>query len=426
MISPVIYWATGIGQTANELSAEIMRQPDGTVISSPKAQARHQLMFPMSLERIFIYPLLLLAFQFSGQALTLRQRIDKRLQSRSLSSLQRLFRWLPQNWRSRFTPADLLTICLFVILFNLTIFIIYLPFNFYRGFIVSHQFGLSTQAMPGWFSDWGKSVVIDLLIAAGTWTTFYGFMKIFPRRWPLPVGALMVVFLFIFSLLAPILITPLFYDVNPLENSDLRSRILTLSERAGMPVDEVYIIDASSKTTEVNAYVTAFGQTQRIVLFDTLIESYTPDEVELVLAHELGHWYYHHVLLSLLGIGAAGWVGLFGLRWLLDRTWRRLGLRSPSDVAGLPFILALIFGVRMIALPFENTVSRYGEHQADVFALTVSQKPAVLIDFFQQVAEQNLSIVDPPAWEKFIFYTHPSVAERIRFADRFHIEPATN
>lgn len=416
LISPIVYWSTGIGQAAADLSAEVTHLDDGTLVSSPKAQARHQLMFPMRLERLLIYPLLLLAFQFSGQAVALRRRINDWLQSRLPGLVQRL----PQPYYS--TLSTLLTIGLFVIIFNAAIFAIYLPFNFYRGFIVSHQFGLSTQSVVGWFSDWGKSVIIELLIAAGTWTIVYGLMKRFPRRWPLPVGALMVLFLFVFTLLTPVLITPLFYDVSPLENSDLRVRILDLSERAGIPADEVYVIDASSKTTAVNAYVTAFGQTQRIVLFDTLIDGFSPDEVEVVLAHELGHWYYHHVLLSLLGIGAAGWLGLFGLRWLLERTWRWLHLRNPSDIAGLPFVLALIFFAQLIALPVENAISRYGEHQADVFALSVSQKPATFADFFQQVAEQNLSIVDPPAWEKFIFYTHPPISERVRFAERFQVE----
>ena len=419
LISPVIFWLTGIGQNAGSLSAELARQPDGVLLSSPKAQAYHQLMFPMRLERMLIYPLLLLSFQFSGGAVALRTFIEKQIEAGLLSPFRKIFRRWPKRWRQRLTPANLLTICIFILALNLAIFLLYLPYNFYRGFMVAHQFGLSTQTVIGWFSDWSKSVLIELLIAIGTWTTLYGFMKLLPRRWPLPVGVLMVTFLFIFTLLTPTLITPLFYKVSPLENGDLRTRIITLTQRAGMTADEVYTIDASSKTTEVNAYVTAFGKQQRIVLFDTLIDSYSPDEVEVVLAHELGHWYYHHVLLRLLGIGAVGWLGLFGLRWLLDRLWPWLGLRSPSDIAGLPFVLVLVYLASTLSLPVENSFSRFGEHQADVFALTVSQKPEVFISLFEQIAEQNLSIVDPPAWEKFIFYTHPSIAERIHFAEQF-------
>lgn len=422
LVSPVAFWSTGIGQAASELSTEIGRQIDGTVTSSPKAEARHQLMFPMRLERMLIYPVLLLAFQLSGSAVAMRQRIERLLQTRLPRPLQRGFHRLPQSWRNGLTPADVLTICLFVLILNLAIFLIYLPFNFYRGFIVAHQFGLSTQTSLGWFSDWGKSVTIELIIVGGTWAVFYGLIKLLPRRWPLPIGALMVTFIFVFTLLTPILITPLFYEVTTLADGDLRDRVLILSQRAGMPVDDVYVINASSKTTQVNAYVTAFGEAQRIVLYDTLIDGYSPDEVEVVLAHELGHWYYHHVLLSLLGLGAAGWLGLFGLRWLLNRTWRWLGLHSPSDVAGLPFILTAIYLASLIALPIENAFSRYGEHQADVFALNTSQKPETFVTLFEQIAEQNLAIVEPPAWEKFIFYTHPPIAERIRFAESFQVE----
>ncbi|MCB0213242.1 MAG: M48 family metallopeptidase [Anaerolineae bacterium] len=415
VISPLLYWLTDIGQTAGELGAAIIRQPDGTLISSPKAQAYHQLSLPMRLERMVVYPILLLAFYFSGMAVAVRQRIDAWVSINSLALIRRLSQRLPPRLRL----TDLLTIGVFICLFNLALFSIYLPFNFYRGFIVAHQFGLSTQTLAGWFGDWGKSVAIELLIAVATWTTFYSFMKLLPRRWPLPVGGLMVLFLFVFALLTPIIITPLFYEVSPLTDNDLRARILNLGQRAGVVADEVYVIDASSKTTQVNAYVTAFGDSQQIVLYDTLIDGYSPDEVEVVLAHELGHWYYHHVFLSLLGVGAVGWLGLFGLRWLLDRLWPWLRLRSPADIAGLPLVLALVFLANTLALPIENGISRFGEHQADVFALTISQKPDASVSLFEQLAEQNLSIVEPPAWEKFIFYTHPSVAERIRFAETF-------
>lgn len=430
LISPIVYWSTGIGQSAESLPAEISRRPDGTSVSSPKAEAHHSLMLPMRLERMAIYPLLLLAFQLSGMAVTFRQGIEHRIHpffsKRALKPLKWVSQWIPQAWRTRLSGADLLAVFLFFVGLSLAIFLLYLPFNFYRGFIVSHQFGLSTQTVSGWFGDWGKNVLLALIIEGVAWTGFFALMKLFPRRWPLIGGVPLVSFTFVFALLTPILITPLFFEVSILQDADLRDRIIALTGRAGMLVDEVYVIDASSKTTQVNAYFTGFGGAERIVLYDNLITGYTPDQVEVVLAHELGHWYYRHVFLSLLGLSATGWLGLFALRWLLDRVWQPLGLRSPSDVAGLPLILALVVLFGIISLPIENAISRFGEGQADQFALTVSQKPAAFVQLFEQMAEENLSIVDPPPWEKLIFYTHPPISERILYAETFQSQQLSN
>jgi STE24 endopeptidase len=192
-----------------------------------------------------------------------------------------------------------------------------------------------------------------------------------------------------------------------------------------MPVDNIYVIDASTKTTQVNAYVTSFGQAQRMVLYDTLLEGYPLDQVEVVVSHELGHWYYQHLLWGTIGASAAGWLGLFALRWLLDRSWQSLGWQSAADVAGLPYLLAILAIVTGLSLPLQNGISRYAEGQADAFALTTSQNPTAAVTFFEQLAEQNLSLVKPPAWEVFLFYTHPPIAARIQRAESFQTQQQT-
>ncbi|MCB0166369.1 MAG: hypothetical protein KDI79_19215, partial [Anaerolineae bacterium] len=124
VLSPIIFWATGIGQNADNLSAELTRQPDGALLSSPKAQAYHELMLPMRLERMLIYPLLLLSFQFSGGAITLRTFIENQVNAGRLTPIRKTFRRWPQRWRQRLTPADLLTVCIFVLVLNLAIFLL--------------------------------------------------------------------------------------------------------------------------------------------------------------------------------------------------------------------------------------------------------------------------------------------------------------
>ena len=424
LLSPLAYWLTGVGQASGRLSAEIAHAPDGTLLSSPKAEALHRLALPMRVEQLLVYPLLLVTFQLSGGALALRRRLEGKAHtppSGQVQNLPLLQRWMgrliPHAWRQRLAGRHLLVVLGFVLIFDLALALLYLPFNYYSGFILAHQFGLSTQTAPGWAGDWLKNLIITLVIDGPVWTGFYALLRLMPRRWPIPAGALLVLFSAAFVLAEPLVITPLFYQVRPLNDARLRARILALAGRADMHVDEVYVINASSKTTEANAYFTGFGGAQRIVLFDTLLTGYTPDQVEVVLAHEMGHWYFRHVWLGLLGMGAAGWIGLFGLRWLLKHSWRRLDLSGPADVAGLPYLLAVVAIVTALSLPFLNSLSRFGERQADRFALEVSHKPGVFIELFERLAVQNLSPVDASAWEKLIFYTHPSIAERIRMAE---------
>ncbi len=429
LLSPLAYWSTGIGQTAANLSADVVRQADGSLLNSPKAGARHSLLLPIRIQRMLMYPLLLLSFQLSGGAAALRRWTEAQVTALSSSRaaawgrqitgpLGRMTGFLPLTWRQRLPGYDLWVIVLFIVVFQLGLFLLYLPFNFYRSFVLAHQFGLSTQTVSGWLNDWFKSVLVILTTDGLMWTGFYALIRLFPRRWPVPGGALLFLFIVVFTLLSPILITPLFFEVKSLDDPNLSERIMVLAERAGMPVSDIEVIDASTKTTQVNAYVAGFGGAQRMVVYDTLLQGYTADEVEVVLAHELGHWFHRHVLWSVLGLGAAGWLGLLGLRWLLSRTWSALTLRGPADVAGLPYVMAIIAIASILSLPIQNGISRYAETQADEFALAVTQKPDVFISLFTQLAEQNLSLVNPPRWEKFIFYTHPSTVDRISRAEK--------
>jgi len=425
LFSPLVYWSTGIGQAAAGLSAEVGRGLNGILISSPKAEALHRLTLPMRIERLLVYPLLLICFQVSGGSVALRRWLDRKAQGRrqahSMVSNKEgpVGRLAPRAWRERLPSHDLLVIILFVLIIEAVLALLFLPFNYYGGFILAQQFGLSVQTALSWAGDWVKNFMLALIISVPLWSGFYILLRLMPRRWPILAGALLLTLSVAMILVTPVLITPLFYEVRPLDEPDLRDQVLTLADRAGMHVDEVYVLYASVKTTKVNAYFTGFGDARRIVLYDTLLTDYTPDQVEVVLAHEMGHWYYRHMLLGVLGVGVVGWIGLFGLKWLLNRTWRLLGLSGPADVAGLPYVMAVMAIVTTLTLPIYNGLSRAGERQADNFSLVVSQKPEVFIELFERFAVQNLSVVDVPAWEKLIFYTHPPIVERIDMAETF-------
>ncbi len=417
LVSPLVYWSTGLGQTAKDLSPRLIRQADGLPVSSPKAEALHTLSLPLRIQGLCLFPLLLLSFQLSGGALALRVWLEKKTGGRrDVAELQvNTTSWLARLW-VRVSDQLLITL-LFVLTFNLALELLYLPLDFYRGFIMGHQFGLSTQSMAGWGIDWLKTLVISLLFTTLAWSGLYSLMRLWPRRWPIPAGGILLVLSGALVLLIPIFITPLFYQVYPLQDANLRARIIALAGQAGMHVEAVEVIDASAKTTQVNAYFTGFGGAQRIVLYDTLLRDYTPDQIEVVLAHEMGHWYYQHMLWTVLGVGLVGWLGLFLLKWTLEYSWPWLGLAGPADIAGLPYVLAVVAIGSTLLMPAENGLSRWAENQADRFALKTSQKPAAMVQLWEQFAGQNLAVVNPPLWEKLLFYTHPPLAERIHLAE---------
>lgn len=419
LLSPLAYYSAGIGQQARALSQEPLIADDGSLQSSPKAVALHKLTLPMRIERMLLYPALLMLLQFSGAALWFRGWLERRW----LPNLERapgfsaLDRWLLRFTRKRFSLGEATVILLYIALFALGIRLLYLPFSLY-SFVLRHQFDLSTQGFFAWQRDFWLGWGIALLTTLLGYGVFYALLKISPRRWPVWTGLVFTVFTIGYVLLEPLLITPLFYEITPVADPALRQRIKTMTDQAGVNIDEIYVIDASSKTNAVNACFTGFGGASKIFLWDTLLNKHSPDEVDVVIAHEMGHWVHKHVLIGLLGSIAFTWIGLFALRWWLNRVWQKLGWRGPFDVAGYPCLLGMMSIVGILTMPLFNGISRYAENQADDFALAISQKPEAAAVMFEGFARENLSLVHIPAWEKIIFSTHPPLNERIAKAEK--------
>lgn len=415
IISPILYYSTGIGQQASTLSQELIVLADGGLKSSPKAEAYHHLSLPIRIERFLILPLFLFLFQYSGLAVKLRVWLSKfflsPLEEKAIFQIGNNL--LKRFSRNKLNLTDCLLIGLYITVFSVGLSLIYFPFSFYTGFILRHQFGLSTQTLGTWMQDfsisWGVNLIISLILYGG----FYTVLRIIPRSWPLWGGLFFSIFIFGYILLEPIVITPLFYTISPVTDADLINRIQTMANQANMVIDDISIIDASSKTTTINAYFSGFGDASKIILWDTLLIKHPPDEVDVVIAHEMGHWIYNHVLLYISATAAGVWVGLFALRFWLHSMWQKLGWQGPDDVAGYPYLLGLVALLTVLSLPIVNSISRYAEDQADDFAITISKKPQAAIDLFMRIGQENLSMVNVPTWEKIIFYTHPPLDERI-------------
>lgn len=292
-----------------------------------------------------------------------------------------------------------------------------LPLDLYGGFVREHAFGLSTQTLDGWLKDWGKGLLLQISLLLPAVNLLYLLVHWSPHRWFVPATGVLGVMIVLLAFLAPVLIDPLFHTFIPLKDADVKARVLRLAERAGIPVEQVLEMDASRRTVKANAYVTGFGQTKRIVLYDTLLKRASPEELEVVLAHEIGHRLYHHIwkgvglsiLALFLGFGIAAQV----LRWGVTRGF----LAHPADPAGLPLLALTLFVLSLVTLPLQNAISRAFERQADLAAFELSQNRDAYIKVEVDLARSNLADITPPRWAVLLLYTHPPVLERIAVAE---------
>ncbi len=293
----------------------------------------------------------------------------------------------------------------------------------------AQYWGMSNLGLAGWLQDHALSFGINLLCEAVALVGFYSLLIWLPRIWWLiaPFGG--DAFTVTYVLVAPILISPLFNDFTPLsktEWSNQQSRVQALIDKAGVPVEEILVMNASRQSNHTNAYFTGFGPTRRIVIYDTLLKNHSDAEIESILAHELGHWLHDHIVKGiLLGTLAA----LFAC-FLLDRVLRlALGrapwhLRSIADPAGLPLILLVMNLGFWVAMPVENAVSRHFERQADQVSLELAGRPDAFRSTEKKMAIDNKSNVAPAPWNVWLFSSHPPTVERIRMADEWEKKTA--
>lgn len=279
-------------------------------------------------------------------------------------------------------------------------------------------FGLSTQSVGLWFADYGKSLAIGVATTAIAAAVLFLLIQRFPRTWPLPATVASGLGGIVFAWLLPVFIAPLFNTFSPLEDEALARRVLALADEGGVPTRTVLVSDASRRTRAVNAYFSGFGPSRQIVLYDTLLESLTPDQTIAVVAHEIGHWRHSHIVkgisLGTLGVGVA-LVAAFVVFTAVSRQ-SAFGLSGWADPAAAPLLLLLLWIGGLVALPVENAVSRRMERQADTFALDLTDEPDTQIEVEIELAKRNLSDVVPPPFVETLLFTHPGQLERIALA----------
>jgi len=291
----------------------------------------------------------------------------------------------------------------------------------YYGYRLERRYKLSTQRFRAWIWDEFKGFLVGLVLGGVVVELLYFTIRQWPQYWWLLAWALFMVLFVVLAQLAPVVLFPIFYKFEPLDNEELRRRLVVLSERAGTRVRGVYRWKLSEKSKKANAALTGLGATRRIILADTLLDNYTSDEIEAVLAHELGHHVHRHILksifvqaaITLLGFWAANWA----LHYAVDR--QLFEFVQVSDFANLPLLALVATVLSFLLMPALNAYSRYNERQADRYAFESMASVEPFISSMNKLAEQNLAERTPAKWVEWFFHSHPSISRRLAAADEW-------
>ncbi len=288
----------------------------------------------------------------------------------------------------------------------------------YYGFRVEHRYHLSNQKLRGWLWDEIKGFLVSIILAAIGAVVLYSILRGFAEHWWLLSWVVFLALFVLMAQVAPVVLFPIFYKFEPLQNEDLKARLVRLSERAGTRVRGVYKWKLSEKSNKANAALTGLGATRRIILADTLLDSYSPEEIEAVLAHELGHHVHRHILKS-IGVQAvvtlAGfWAANFVLHFAVDRMHM---FETLSDFANLPLLVLVGTVLSLLLMPALNAYSRFNERQADRYAFRSISTVTPFISSMNKLASQNLAEKTPSRLVEWLFHSHPAISRRVQAAE---------
>lgn len=331
--------------------------------------------------------------------------------------------WAESASRNRFLQA-----AIFAPLLILTMAILSLPSDIYEN-SVERKYGLSIQSWGSWFWDWTKGQSLGILLGIMLVSILYAVIRSSPRRWwfyfwltSLPIIVLLV-------FIQPVIVDPMFHKFEPLQQKDpaLTASLEKMVQRAGVniPPERMFWMGAGEKTTELNAYVTGIGASKRIVVWDNTIAKMDTPQIVFVVGHEMGHYVLNHIwkglLFAAVFLFVVFYLGFRTIGWLLRRFGGAWGIRGVDDWASLPALLLLISIYSFIANPVQSAVSRHFEHQADQYGLEVTHgltpdSSQVAAQAFQVLGEVDLSDPTPSPVTVFMFYSHPTIPDRIRFS----------
>jgi STE24 endopeptidase len=287
----------------------------------------------------------------------------------------------------------------------------------YYGFRLERSFKLSNQKFGSWLWDEVKGFLVGLVLGSIVVELLYFTIRQWPQNWWMLAWASFIGLFILLAQLAPVVLFPIFYKFEPLEDEDLKRRLIMLSQRAGTHVRGVYRWRLSEKSKKANAALTGLGNTRRIILADTLLDHYTPDEIEAVLAHELGHHVHRHILKSIFVQAVITFVGFWAANWALHYAVDHHMFEELSDFANLPLLALVSVVLSFLLMPALNAYSRFNERQADRYAFESIASVEPFVSSMNKLAEQNLAERTPSKWVEWFFHSHPSISRRLAAAE---------
>jgi STE24 endopeptidase len=305
---------------------------------------------------------------------------------------------------------------IFLAIVGMSAGIIGFPLDFYSSYILEHKFKLSTQNLFTWTVERIKSLGVGLMLGIPVALAFYYFLIISGKHWWLYFSAFIFLFAILLARLAPVLIFPIFYKFKPLDHGEISEKIIAIIKKNNIQIKGIYSFDMSRETKKANAGFTGIGKSKRIILSDTLIENFTPDEVAAVFAHEVGHYKKRHIIKNILLSGIVIFTSFFLCGQLYEWTLYRYGFVYIHEIAALPILFFYLSLFSIIAMPLSNYLSRSFEIEADRFSLDILEDKKSFISSMEKLAEINLADKEPHPLIEFLLYSHPSIKKRIEYA----------
>lgn len=347
--------------------------------------------YAVAIADLMILLVLLALFQFSGAAVLLKKAI------------------------LHITANQPIGIFLYILVSFAGYSFIMFPLVLYRSFIVEHQFGLSSEKFGPWLADMIKSDILGFVVFAVLLEAFYLFLRHFPGLWWWMAAIFWIFVSIVIARIFPVIVIPLFFKYKAIQDEALKKRVMELAGRMGINVLDVYEIDFSKKSTKANAGLVGLGRSKRVIFTDTLLGRYTPDEIEVVMAHEFGHFKLKHMVKLVTLSACVTLITFYIFSRIGPAIFGNFGL-AADDIAGVAIWLFLFMVFQIIFTPLQNFASRHMERNADLLALKFTGKKEAFISMMEKLSEQNLSERSPSLPAKIFFYDHPPVEERVAMA----------
>lgn len=311
---------------------------------------------------------------------------------------------------------------LFVLTTAVIISVLFLPLGFYSEYYLEHKYNLSNQTIWNWIKENLKGALVGGVIGIPLLYLFYLLLNLSGEYWWFYFALVLFFFSVVMAQIAPVVILPIFYKITPVENEELISRIKKLGTKAGLKVENVYKFNMSKNTKKANAAFTGLGKTKRIILGDTLLENFSEEEIESVIAHEMGHYKKKHIVKNIIlsTVSSFGVLYLISIGYNASLNW--FGFSSHAEIAATPLIALWGMLIGLVTTPFSNMLSRKFEYEADEYAVLETKHPEIFINTLSKLNERNLGDKDPHPLVEWFFYSHPSIKKRIEYISNIKIE----